>query len=295
MGPFRYFLKEALLNVRGNAVSTIIATATIALTMMLFGLFLLTYLNLTDLVGSIRQEIKIILYLKDGVGEKGIASLRKKLEEQVGVARVAFTSKEQALKEFRESVAGNDLLLKGLGENPLPASFELTPDKAFQSSKAVGRLAEQFENMDGVDHIQYGREWVENVNAFLGALRIASTVGGLILGLTAVVIISGTIGLTVWARLADIEVLKLIGATRSYIQMPFLLEGAFMGLIGGGISILLLGGLFFLAESRLGELAGLLGGGWTIHFLPRAWIGLFIAIGVGLGFTGSYISIRRWV
>ncbi|HET6464851.1 MAG TPA: permease-like cell division protein FtsX [Nitrospiria bacterium] len=293
MRQLRYFLKETLLNLRGNKSTTVISMATIAFTMMLFGVFLLLYFNLDTLVGSLQQEIKVILYLRDGLSEKERADLEGKIRQEPGVSNVLYVSKATALENFRRSLEGQDILLKGLGENPLPASFELTLEKAYQSSEAVQRLAQQFKGLNGVDDIQYGREWVDNVNAVLETVRVGSAVIGLILGLAAVVIIAGTIGLTVWSRLEDIEVLQLIGATRAYIQMPFLMEGALMGLIGGVLAIVLLRGVFELAKSRLAEVGGFLGGPMNLMFLPMDWLLMFLAVGVGLGCTGSLLSIRR--
>jgi cell division transport system permease protein len=293
MRQLRYFLKETLLNLRGNKSTTLISMATIAFTMMLFGVFLLLYFNLDTLVGSLQQEIKVILYLRDGLSEKERADLEGKLRQEPGVSNVLYVSKAMALVNFRQSLEGQDILLKGLGDNPLPASFELTLEKAYQSSEAVQRLAQQFKGLNGVDDIQYGREWVDNVNAVLETVRVGSAVIGLILGLAAVVIIAGTIGLTVWSRLEDIEVLQLIGATRAYIQMPFLMEGALMGLIGGVLAIVLLRGVFELAKSRLAEVGGFLGGPMNLMFLPMDWLLIFLAVGVGLGCTGSLLSIRR--
>lgn len=293
MRQLRYFLKETLLNLRGNQSTTLISMATIAFTMMLFGVFLLLYFNLDALVGSLQQEIKVILYLRDGLAEKERTDLEGKLRQEPGVSNVRYVSKATALVNFRRSLEGQDILLKGLGDNPLPASFEVTLEKAYQTSEAVQRLALQFKGLNGVDDIQYGREWVDNVNAVLETVRVGSAVIGLILGLAAVVIIAGTIGLTVWSRLEDIEVLQLIGATRAYIQMPFLMEGALMGLIGGVLAIGLLRGVYELAKSRLAEVGGFLGGPMNLMFLPMDWLLLFLAVGVGLGCTGSLLSIRR--
>lgn len=293
MRQLRYFFKEVLLNLRANTSTAVISTVTIAFTMVLFGLFLLLYLNLSGLVGSLRQEIKVILYLRDGISEKEIVSLHDTLREQTGVSNVTYISKEKALEDFRRSLEGQEILLRGLGDNPLPASFELTLEKTFQSSEAIQRVALQLKGLKGVDDIQYGREWVENVNAVLETVRVGSTLIGLILGLAAVVIISNTIRLTVLSRQEDIEVLRLIGATRAYIQMPFLLEGGFLGLVGGAVSILLLRAVYELARSRLTETSGLLGSAMTLTFLPAPWLVLFLAVGAGLGCAGSLLSIRR--
>jgi cell division transport system permease protein len=293
MRQLRYFFKEVLLNFRANKATALISTITIAFTMVLFGLFLLVYLNLNSLVGSLRQEIKVILYLRDGISGKELSALQEKLGEQPGVSNIAYVSKLQALEEFRRSMEGQDILFRGLGDNPLPASFELTMEKKFQSSEAIQRVAQQLKDLKGVDNIQYGREWVENVNRVLETVRVGGALIGLVLGLAAGVIISSTIRLTVLSRLEDMEVLQLIGATRSYILMPFVLEGGLLGLTGGAVSILLLRMVYELAGSRLAEMKGFLGGAVTLMFLPAPWLLLFLAVSAGLGCAGSLLSIRR--
>jgi len=124
---------------------------------------------------------------------------------------------------------------------------------------------------------------------------MGGTIIGLILGLAAVVIISSTIRLTIWSRLEDIEVLQLIGATRAFIQMPFLVEGSLLGTFGGAVSLILLRGVYELAESRMAETPGFLGGSVELIFLPASWMLLFLAAGAGLGCIGSLLSIRRLV
>jgi len=293
MRSLRYFLKEVLLNLRANKSTAVISTVTIAFTMVLFGLFLLLYLNLNALVGSLRQEIKVILYLRDGISGKDLEALQEKLRDQPGVSNLTYISKQKALEDFRRSLEGQDILLRGLGDNPLPASLELTLEKKFQSPEAIRGVAQQLKDLKGVDDIQYGREWVENVNRVLEAVRVGGTLIGLILGLAAVVIISSTIRLTVLSRLEDIEVLQLIGATRTHIQMPFFLEGGFLGLTGGAASIFLLRMVYELAASRLAEMKGFMGGSINLMFLPAPWLALFLAVGAGLGCLGSLLSVRR--
>ena len=295
MGQLRYFIKEAVLNLRVNKSTALVSTVTIAFTIMLFGLFLLLYLNLDRLMGSLRQEIKVIVYLRDGITPQERAAVLEMLRHQPGVSKVMYVSKAKALEEVRRSLENEDILLRGLGSNPLPASFELTMEKAFQSSEALQQVARQLEGLKGVDDIQYGRDWVENVNALMETVKVGGTLIGLILGLAAIVIISSTIRLTIWSRLEDIEVLRLIGATRAYIQMPFLLEGALLGLTGSAISVFLLRAGYELARTRLADTAGFLGGPVSLTFLPAPWLLLFLAAGAGLGCVGSLVSIRRLI
>ncbi len=290
-----YFFREALLSLKGNKSASIVALISISFTLMLFGLFVLLYFNLNFFVQSLQKEIRVILYLEDGLAGEKLKILQNRVLKHEAVLDLSYISKDKAVEDFTQSLEGNELLLKGLGENPLPASLELNLKEGFRSSVSVRKLAGEMEKLEGVDDIQYGQEWVENIATILRVLKYASTVGGLVLGLAAMVIISNTIGLTVWARLSEIEVLKMIGATRMYIRAPFLLEGGFLGLAGGVFSISLLHLVFISAQNSLSETGGFLGQSLALNFLPLEWMVSFIIFGAILGFAGSLFSTRRLI
>ncbi|HEY5648316.1 MAG TPA: permease-like cell division protein FtsX, partial [Nitrospiria bacterium] len=231
----------------------------------------------------------------EGASDTTLEKLKKELKSHETVLKVSYTSKAVALEEFGRYMEGNDLLIKGLGENPLPASFEVTLKEEYRTAGSVRGIAQEMKGFRGVNDVQYGQEWVDNINAILQIFRVGAVFGGVILGLAAMVIISNTIGLTVWARLSEIEVLKMVGATRWYIQTPFLLEGGILGLIGGGFSLFFLHLIFLFGQNRLAETGGFLGQNLVLNFLPPQWLGLFLAAGVFLGFAGGLISTRRLV
>jgi cell division transport system permease protein len=290
-----YFLQEAGLYLRENKMTSAMTTMTISFTMLIFGLFLLLYLNVSVLMANVQSEIKILLYLDESNTSSEVAQIRKRLEAETAISGIQFISKEQALEDFRESMKGNELLLKGLGENPLPASFELTVDPAYRSSEAMAGLVDRLKGIPGIEEIQYGREWVENIERWLGLFRVGALGVGAILALTVTAIIANTIQLTLLSRRNEMEILRLIGATRSFIGIPFLLEGAFIGLVSSGLAILMLIGLHRLVLQNLLSVRGDgMRGEWLL-FLPVPWIAGLLLMGVGLGFIGSYWSFRRWV
>jgi cell division transport system permease protein len=290
-----YFLQEAGLYLRENKMASAMTTMTISFTMLIFGLFLLLYLNVSVLMVNVQSEIKILLYLDENNTSNQVAQIRKKLETESAISGMLFISKEQAVDDFKKSMKGNELLLKGLGENPLPASFELTVDPVYRSSEAMARLVDRLREIPGIEEIQYGREWVETVESWLGLFRIGALGIGVILALTVTAIIANTIQLTLLSRRNEMEILRLIGATRSFIGIPFLLEGALISFVSSGLAILMLIGLHQLVLQNL--IAGR-GGGlkeeWLL-FLPAPWISGLLLMGVGLGFIGSYWSFRRWI
>ena len=295
MSRARYFLEEAGICLRDNKITSAMTAITISFTLLIFGLFLLLYLNISALMTNVQSEIRILLYLDESGTPSQVAQIRKRLEAEPEISGIRFISKEEALDDFRESMKGNELLLKGLGENPLPASFELVVDPVYRSSEAMAGLVDRLRGIPGIDEIQYGREWVESINSWLWLFRMGALGIGGILAFTVTAIIANTIQLTLLSRRNEMEILRLIGATRSFIGIPFLLEGTLIGFVSSSLALLILIGLHRLVLQNLVNVrGGLFGGDWLL-FLPTSWAAGLLLMGVSLGFIGSYWSFRRWI
>src|SRR5689334_1226610 len=171
MKRLTYLIKEAFANIRLNQTTTIVAVATTAFTMACFGVFLLLYLNLRGLTTSLQDDIKVVVYLADGVSAQALADLQARIKGDREVAGLAYVSKEQALAEFREQFPSETYLLQGLGENPLPASLLVTMAHPSRSSDAVKRWAERLKAMSGVAQVQYNRDWIESVGGIVRYLE----------------------------------------------------------------------------------------------------------------------------
>jgi cell division transport system permease protein len=291
MRRLAYLLKEAITNIRLNQTTTLIAIATTAFTLACFGVFLLLYLNLKGIAGSLESEIKVALYLNDGMSPQGVSDLQARLKAEPEVAAVSYVSKQQALADFRKQFPEEHRLLEGLGENPLPASFIVTMAPSFRSSDAVKRWAERHRSLPGVAQVQYSREWIENLAAIIGYLELAAVAIGGILGAASVTIIASTIRLTLYARRDEIEILRLIGATGPFIKVPYLVEGALLGAAGGILSLGVLKGGFEYFKMHLGTAGRLFSAGPGIGFLPDRISLLIVALGLVVGFAGSFVSL----
>jgi cell division transport system permease protein len=291
---FLYLLEEAGIHLRENKMAAVMTTLTLAFTMLLFGVFLWLYLNLSNLAENLRSEIRVHLYLKEGISQAQAAEVKERLELEPGISKVRFISKGQALEDFKKSLEGSDLLLNGLGENPLPASFELTLDPIYRSSSALTQLADRLRGIGGIEEVQYGREWVENVESWLWLFRIGAVgIGGLI-AFTVVAIIANTIQLTLSLRRDEVEILRLIGATRRFIGIPFILEGTLIGLVSSVLALFLMAGLFHVIRQNLASFPGPVFMVKGVFFFPTRWAVQLVLMGVGLGAAGSYWSLRRW-
>ncbi len=291
MRRLRYVLTEAVLNLRINRATTLIAVATMAFTLMCFGVFLLLYVNLKELAGSLQNEIKVVVYLVEDQGAKAVADWQHRLKGEPEIASVVYISKEQALAEFRAQFPAEQHLLDGLGENPLPASLVVTVAPAYRSSQAVKRLSERLSVLPGVAQVQYSQDWIESLAGLVRYFELGALAVGMILSVASMTIIANTVRLTLYARKDEIEIMRLIGATRAFINIPYLLEGAMLGAVGAAVALAMLkGGVEFVKLQMVspGRLLGMPAG---FNFLPPPFWILLLLGGLVLGCAGSLVSV----
>jgi cell division transport system permease protein len=286
-----YVVREAFSNIRFNRTTTLIAVATTAFTLACFGVFVLLYVNVKGLTGSLQGDIKIFIYLLDGLVPQSVAELQRRIKSEREVASVSYVPKEQALADFRAQFPSEQHLLQGLGENPLPASFVVTLAPAFGSSESVRRWAERMRAVPGVAQVQYSQEWIENLNTLIRYLELAGVIVGGVLSAATVAIIASTIRLALYARREEVEILRLVGAGRTFIKIPYLLEGAVLGAMGGVLSLVMLRSGFEYVSLRLGTPGRLLGVESSLNFFPAHISILMVLGGLLLGFAGSFVSL----
>ena len=285
-----YLIKEAVAHIRVNQTTTIIAVVTTAFTLACFGVFLLLYLNLHGIARSLQDDIKVIVYVNDDLSADALADLQQRLKNEREVASIAYVSKEQALADFREQFPSEHHLLQGLGENPLPASLVTTVAPQFRSSESVRRLADRLKTVTGVAQVQYNQGWIDNLTTIVRYIQMTSVAVGTILSAASVTIIANTIRLTLYARRAEIEIMRLIGATGGFIKIPYLLEGAILGALGGAVSLFLLKAGYEFFKVQLKSPGNLLGG-VGFNFLPGQVALLLVLAGLILGTVGSFVSL----
>jgi len=291
MKRINYLVKEALANIRLNQTTTLVAVATTAFTMACFGVFLLLYLNLRGLTASLQDDIKVVVYLTDGLSAQLVAELQARIKGDREVAGIVYVSKEQALADFREQFPSESYLLQGLGENPLPASLLVTMAHPSRSSEAVRRWSERLKAMPGVAQVQYNRDWIESLGGIIRYIEWIAIAVGTILAAASLTIIASMTRLTLYARRDEIDIMRLIGATAAFIRIPYLIEGAVLGALGGALSLSLLKVGFEFLKLRWGTQAHLLGGGVDFTFFSGQVSVLLVVTGLLLGSVGSLVSL----
>lgn len=289
------YIEETIDNLKTNRLTAFLAILTLSLTLVILEIFILLYYNLESITDSIRSDVKLVAFLSDDLSQKEIDMIKDVLAREEGTADIRYVSKEKALEEFKMDLKDGGGILKDIGENPLPASFELKIAPNFQSDNEVMLFIERIKGIHGIEEISFSMDWINNLNAFLNFLKLVGLFLGSLLGAGVITIISNTIKLTIYSRSEEIEIMRLMGATNGFIKIPFFLEGAFMGTLGAVISLSLLAGIYSLFRLNTAYTGAGLWKGVDLVFLPPGTIIYLLLLGTMLGCLGSGISLKRFL
>ncbi|MBN1958210.1 MAG: ABC transporter permease [Desulfuromonadales bacterium] len=291
----RYFILRALRNMRQWPFLCSAAILTMAVALATVATFFLVVINVEQLAQRWTEEIQVIAYLRKPVPQRDLAGIIETLKNYPEIAEVHYVSQQDAMARFRTRLADDASLLDSMDADVLPASFELGIRPSFRNQEGIDRIIERLENTLELDDLRYGQKWLERFNSFVNMLRFVGLVLGSFLLLAALFIVSNTIKLTLYARRDELEIMALVGATMRFIKVPFLLEGAIQGFLGGLISLLFLMLSFNLLISRSLTSFWLTPGDFQLLFLTlNQQLGLVFS-GVVLGVLGSLSSLRRFV
>ena len=293
IGLLVYFLRKALENIWTNPFLSLVTLSTIAISMLILGLFSLIYLNVQQSLQQMGGELQITAYLQETISSEQAEVLRSKVADWPEVEKITYISKQQALARFRSQLREYAGILEGLKENPLPASLELTLMPQYGRSGNIKELSTRLGRLPGVAEVQYGRKWMAKLRVFVEVMKLVGiTVGGLLL-IATIFVISNTIKLTFYSRREELEIMRLVGATDFFIKAPFLIEGLLHGLGGallaaGGLSLLI---LFLFSHLDLPLRLAVMAGSLPTGQLVAGFLGL----GLLLGVLGSMVSLRRFL
>jgi len=275
--------------------SHLLTAATMAVTLFVFGAFMLLQINLEHLLKGWGDQIQITAYLSKNVGVDKMPALLARVQALPEVARVRLISQEQAWRDFQTALGAQSGLLDGLPRDVLPASLEISLKPAHRDSPVVEQLAARLRGEKEFSSVEYPQEWVERLGLIVLAVEWAKWSLGGLLFLATFFIVSSAVKLAFLARQDEIEIMQLVGASEELIQAPFVLEGMIQGLVGGALSVAMLWGLFVLMQSEFPTLAGFMAPLVRPQFLDSASIALVLISGWLLGAAGSLFSLRRFI
>jgi len=237
---------------------------------------------------------QITLFLKLSTTEKSAENLVKRIKLYSEVSDVRYISAQQALKEFK-ILSGFGESLEYLNENPLPATILVSPTERSSQASAANELLAKLKQEREVDQGKLDLEWLTRLEAVARLIEDIVIGVALLLCLSVVLIVGNTIRLAILNQKDAIAVMKLVGATDSFIQRPFLYSGMWYGVFGGLLSCLSVAILAQYLTGSISELTDLYQSNFQLQGLAFNEALLLIAIAVILGLAGSYISVRKHI
>ena len=295
---FGYLVKEGAKNVYVNRLMSFASIGTLVACMLLIGSSLLLSMNVNQLVGYMEQRNEIVAFLNDDITDEQVAEVTSELESIENVYDLEYLDKEAVLEEQRELLGESGVLLEGLEgeENPLPPTYRMKIRDLSQLTGTVMRI----QAIEGVQSVNSPDMVAEVVTSLKRAVSTGGMMIVAILIVVSLVIIGNTIKVTVFNRRKEINIMKYVGATDTFIRLPFFVEGFLLGLISALIAF----GLLWVGYDYVMRI---------LSENPAQWIGQaydsmirfedvalkllcwFAGGGIGIGVVGSMFFVNKYL
>ncbi|MEO8168633.1 MAG: permease-like cell division protein FtsX [bacterium] len=282
-----YTIRESLSGFTRTKLSTAISIITIGISLLLLGVFAVITINASRFIEALRAKVEMEAFLQEPINRDQIAELISKISLVEGVDSLAFISKDVAAQIFKEEF-GEDIK-KVLDFNPLPPSLKIFIKPGYRNTEAVEKIYNEVVALQRIDQVVYRKELLQLIDKRTQTINNITLGLGLLISLSAILLVSNTIRLAIYAKRKLIRTMELVGATYAFIRLPFLVEGVIQGIFGGLLaSLLLYGVLEYTARLLATDFSS------YIH-MPASFYLVVIAAGTLLGLVGAVISIVRFM
>jgi len=260
----------------------------IALVLFVLSIVGLIVFNEHKISNYVKEKVGFTIFLKEQVKEADMLELRKKLDAMEIVKSTEFVSAEEASKRLAQTL-GKEYIDLAQG-NPVPPSIEVRLFAEFATAENFVKIEQQMQNNEYVDSIHYDRLHIQTLNANIKSISLFLLLFGFLLFLISTVLIHNTIRLTVYSKRFLINTMRLVGATNAYIRSPFIIRGAFQGLVSALLSILMLLVLIVFLQSEVKEF---------VKYLDFELLGILflsiILIGILLSVIATYFAVNKFL
>jgi cell division transport system permease protein len=267
----------------------LLSVLTIASGLLIISVAFFTVYNIDASARKLPEKFSMNLYLEDNLSRGQIDGVIAALRKNSAVSSVKFISKDDAMKEMKAMLKNSNYVLEGLDENPLPDSIEVKLRREDAGPDTAKKLAAEALRINGVKEVDYGEQFLSSVHSLTSGLKMGGLIFILILCTGIVFVCYSTVKILFYRRNEEIETFKLLGATKSFIRTPFLIEGAVIGSAGGLVSLVGVFAFYYMVILRLSSaipiFKAVLFPGNTFMVLPLA--------GMFLGLTGAAIALGR--
>jgi cell division transport system permease protein len=287
-----FFLREALKNIRLNLLMSITAITTTFICILVLGVGLLASSHVEGVIGSVREDVGVEAFVPPGTSDDEVAGIIDDVESWPDVSGVSYVSEEEALATFKETFADRPEVYEGIDPGVLPASLQIQLENPAAADEVAQRLREEHGFTD--ENLSYPQQTIERLNKVTSAMIWGLYGATALFLISSVLLISNAIRLSIFARRKEIEVMKLVGASDSFVRTPFVFEGLVQGLIGAGLAALTVVWINFLFVD------------WARDALPFVPIrgdavdtililAVLVVVGVAIGVIGSFLSVTRFL
>ena len=276
----RLAFREVGLAFRRAPLLAMLGVVTIGFSLFAFGLFGLVAINIRTALREVEDRVEIRAFLVEGARDAQIEELIQRMQKNPAVAEVGYVTPDSALARARAELEEFRDVMDGAF---LPGSVELRLKEGQRDPQTVADLSRRLQTYPVVEEVRYGREWVEKLYRIRNIAALVGTVLGGVFALVAVIIIGSTIRMAILARAREIEIMRLVGATNMFVRLPYLIDGALKGLLGGGLAVVMSWGTTIILGQSL----------MKTQFFDGRQIALGIVAGGLLGLLGSWVSVGR--
>jgi cell division transport system permease protein len=288
MRAFRYAFDEAMASLWRGRGSGAFSTATIALALFVLGAFLIVTSNLERLGTEWSSAADMSVYLNDGVTAAERTAIEGALDAGGVVLARPYVSKADALARFRSTFADLASSMEGLGDNPLPASYEVRLRTG--ADAAVDALVAEVRQLPGIADVRYDRQWLSRLVAAVSVIRGLGFALGILLAAAAALTVANVVRLALHARRDEIDIMQLVGAPSMYIRGPFVMEGTLQGGLGAVVALAALGIAYLAVRARyLSALAEMINLS-SVRFLPLELCLWLVLGGMVVGCLGGALA-----
>jgi cell division transport system permease protein len=283
----RYVLKEGFSGFKRAKLSMFAAVFTICISLLLLSFFSILLINANQVVEGLREKVEMEAFLVEPMTRVELETLKAEVSAIRGVREVVYVSKEEAAEIFRREF-GEDIY-KVLDFNPLPASLKIYLKDGYKTAKAAESIYQAIKTVPGIDDVIYRKTLLEMLDQRAMTLLWFSLGVGVFITISSIFLVANTIRLAIYAKRKIVQTMKLIGATRGFIRMPFFIEGLVQGFVGGIVAA----GIVFLVFNYLERWVSV-----QLSDFVRVqsfYYPVIVGIGCILGLLGSMISIRRFI
>jgi len=275
-----------------NAFSSIMTVIVMSIAISLATGFYVLLLNLQQVTGNIESSNQISLFLKTSVSEKAGQQLANKINSNERVESVLLISKNQALEEFKE-YSGFGNVLKVLDSNPLPSVIQVLPKNTLDDLQSMEKLMADFERMPQVDFAQLDMQWVKRLQSMMQIMQRAGLLLAVLLSFAVLFITGNSIRLELQNRRDEVLVAKLVGATHSFIQRPFLYTGFWLGFGAGVVAWLMVACMTLVLHGPVERLSTQYDRAFGITYLGIADALVMVGLASLLGVFGAWIVLQQ--